>query len=185
MDPYDRARCELSFSPTTTVLKGCEIILKILNGPSFPIKLQGSGVEPQVNFSFTEYNFGPCFLHRADMPAKQTTLTITNNDSKDVSVSCLFTNQPNQPSLSVQFESRLLSPEGTADALVEFCPRELKVFHEQVVFEINSLCKKTVSIRGEGVPMKIELANPAQKVVSFGAPLAIGCLLYTSPSPRD
>ena len=109
----------------------------------------------------------------------------------------------------MQFESKLLPPEGTADVLVEFRPKELTVFHEQVVFEINGLCKKSVSIRGEGVPMKvwnpilphnkckerafccrvvsgskiiisfqwmtqvvilfqIELANPAQKVVSFG-----------------
>ena len=137
---------------------------------------------------------------------------LTHNYTHTCSVTCLFTNNP---SLSVQFESKLLPPEGTADVLVEFRPKELAVFHEQVVFEINGLCKKTVSIRGEGVPMKvwnpilphnkckerafccrvvsgskiiisfqwmtqvvilfqIELANPAQKVVSFGAPLAIG-----------
>ena len=55
----------------------------------------------------------------------------------------------------MQFESRVLSPEETVDALVEFHPRELRAFHEQVVFEINGLCKKTVSIHGEGVPMKV------------------------------
>ena len=54
----------------------------------------------------------------------------------------------------MQFESKLLPPEGTADVLVEFRPKELTVFHEKVVFEINGLCKKTVSIRG-GVPMKV------------------------------
>ena len=72
------------------------------------------------------------------------------------SVSCLF---KHQPSLSVQFESQVLSPKETADALVEFHPRELKAFHEQVVFETNGLCKKTVSIRGEGVPMKVRNHN--------------------------
>ena len=65
------------------------------------------------------------------------------------SVTCLFTS-----SLSMQFESKLLPPEGTADVLVEFRPKELTVFHEKVVFEINGLCKKTVSIHG-GVPMKV------------------------------
>ena len=193
--------------------------------------LRGSGVEPQVDFSFTEFDFGPCFLHRVDMPAKRTTLTITNNDSKDVrwvmnshtpslsthphfihtlpthlhflhtllpthphfihtlpthlhfphtltshtpslpthiltsltpsppahphishSVNCLFTNQP---SLSVQFESQVLSPEGEAEAVVEFCPKELTTFCELVVFEINGLSKKTVTIHGDGVPMKV------------------------------
>jgi len=153
VEPYDRVGCELSFSPSTEmVLKGCEIMLEIVNGPSLPIMLRGSGVEPQVDFSFTEFDFGPCFLHRVDMPAKRTTLTITNNDSKDVSVNCLFTNQP---SLSVQFESQVLSPEGEAEAVVEFCPKELTTFCELVVFEINGLSKKTVTIHGEGVPMKV------------------------------
>lgn len=81
----------------------------------------------------------------------------THNYTHLCSVTCLFTNNP---SLSVQFESKLLPPEGTADVLVEFCPKKLTVFHEQVVFEINGLCKKTVSIRGEGVPMKVW--NPQQ-----------------------
>ena len=61
----------------------------------------------------------------------------------------------------MQFEPKLLPPEGTADVLVEFRPKELEitVFHEQVVFEINGLCKKTVSICGEGVPMKVWYPN--------------------------
>ena len=46
--------------------------------------LKGSGVEPQVDFSFEEYDFGPRFIHRADMPANKTTVTVTNNDKKDV-----------------------------------------------------------------------------------------------------
>ena len=34
VEPYDRARCELSFSPTTkTVLRGCELILKVRRRP--------------------------------------------------------------------------------------------------------------------------------------------------------
>ena len=41
-------------------------------------------MEPQVSFSFTEHNYGPCFLHRSITPPKRAKLTITNNDKKDV-----------------------------------------------------------------------------------------------------
>ena len=50
-----------------------------------------------MDFAFTEYNFRPWFLHHVDMPAKQATLTITNNDSRDVRwEECLVTNVQNK-----------------------------------------------------------------------------------------
>lgn len=57
---------------------------QIVNGPTLPISLRGMGVEPQVEFSFEEYDFGPHFLHRSDMPATRKTLNIINNDKKDI-----------------------------------------------------------------------------------------------------
>ena len=34
VEPYDRARCELSFSPTVkTVLRGCELVLEVRRRP--------------------------------------------------------------------------------------------------------------------------------------------------------
>ena len=95
------------------------------------------------------------------------------------SVNCLFTNNP---SLSVQFEPKLLPPEGTADVLVEFRPKELTVFHEQVVFEINELCKKTVSICGEGVPMKVWNPNfPHNKMQGEAILLWVAHSPFTRP----
>lgn len=55
-----------------------------MNGPSLPIVLRGSGIEPLVEFSFEESDFGPCVLHHTDMPPHRKTLVITNNDTKDV-----------------------------------------------------------------------------------------------------
>ena len=57
---------------------------QITNGSPLSITLRGSGVEPQVSFSSTDYDFGPRFLHRADMSTKKTTIIITNNDGKDI-----------------------------------------------------------------------------------------------------
>ena len=46
-------------------------------------------------------------------------------------------------------------------------------YSESVVFEINGLSRKAVSVKGDGAQMKIELANSAQKKLNFGA-LRIG-----------
>ena len=57
---------------------------QITNGSPLSITLRGSGAEPQVSLSSTDYDFGPCFLHRADMSTQRATITITNNDRKDI-----------------------------------------------------------------------------------------------------
>lgn len=58
--------------------------LQITNGPTFTINLTGTGVQPGLNFSFVRHDFGPCFLYRAGMPLKRTTLIIKNEDTKDI-----------------------------------------------------------------------------------------------------
>lgn len=50
----------------------------------FTINLTGTGVQPGLNFSFVRRDFGPCFLYRAGMPLKRTTLIIRNEDTKDI-----------------------------------------------------------------------------------------------------
>lgn len=73
----------------------------------------------------------------------------------------------------MQFQSRLLAPNDEAQAVFEFRPRETVSYSESVIFEINGLSRKAITIKGDGAQMKIELANPAHKVVNFGA-LRIG-----------
>ena len=86
------------------------------------------------------------------------------------SVNCMF---ENQPYLSVNFEAKLLTPGESEKAVIEFRPKDTLKYCEQVVFEINTQSRKTLMIRGEGAQMRIELENPSQKVVNFGA-LRIG-----------
>ena len=60
------------------------ICLQIVNGPSLPILLRGSGIELQVDFSLEEVDFGPCIVHHADMRPHRKILVITNNDTKAI-----------------------------------------------------------------------------------------------------
>ena len=58
--------------------------LQITNGPTFTVNLTGTGVQPGLHFSFERHEFGPCFLYRAGMPLKKTTLIIRNEDDKEI-----------------------------------------------------------------------------------------------------
>ena len=79
------AICKLAFRPTRqTVLRGCELRLRVVHGPTYVIQVTGVGVLPGLHFSFTQFNFGSCFLHRGGMPPPTTVLKLTNTDKKDI-----------------------------------------------------------------------------------------------------
>ena len=79
------AICKLAFRPTRqTVLRGCELRLRVVHGPTYVIQVTGVGVLPGLHFSFTQFNFGSCFLHRGGMPPPTTVLKLTNTDKRDI-----------------------------------------------------------------------------------------------------
>jgi hypothetical protein len=49
-----------------------------------------------------------------------------------------------------------------------FTPREITTIRETVTFDINNVHKMSVVIKGEGIPLKLELANSEQENVNFG-----------------
>ena len=137
-----------------------------MNGPRLSIALNGCGVDPAFTFSFEECDFGPCILYHMDMPAQQKTLYITNTGDKELNIHCDFKLLPH---LSLKFESCLLSSGQTAEATFEFRPQDTISYSETVTFEVNGYYQKSIIIKGQGTRMKLELANPAQKIVKFGA----------------
>lgn len=123
-------------------------------------------MEPAVSFSFQEHDFGPCLLHRPDTPPYRHTLVVTNTESRETSIHCI----PKETAhLKVLFESCLLSKGETAEAVLEFRPQEARKYSDVITFEINGFFRKNVTVKGEGSPMRIELANSSQKIVNFGA----------------
>ncbi|CAH1779299.1 unnamed protein product [Owenia fusiformis] len=163
----ERTKCALAFCPPAkTALRGCELILKISNGPTYVINVNGTGVAPGVHFSFYSYNFGPCFIYRAGMPKHSKTLLVTNKDKKEISLDCLYVPTAQ---LHHDFEALVLPPGQTKEVELSFYPREAIKYQETITFEINGLSKQNIEITGMGTEMKIEVANPKQKMVNFGA----------------
>ena len=128
-----------------------------MNGPTIPISLKGAGVEPKASFSFLEYDFGPRLLHHPHM-SNVTTLVITNNDKTDLNINCSYSKTSVMELL--QFEPGLLPPGECMHIDCQFRPSKPVKYKETFMFEINGVCKKKVTIKGEGTLMKVRRPHP-------------------------
>ena len=51
---------------------------------------------------------------------------------------------------------------------IMFTPRDLKKYCEDIVFDINGLNKMIVQVKGEGIPLKLELEKTEDQNIDFG-----------------
>ncbi|XP_051024710.1 hydrocephalus-inducing protein homolog [Acomys russatus] len=159
----------LSFQPyEKCVLKGLELKIKISHGPIFICSIIGCAVSPAVQFSFTSYNFGTCFIYQAGMPPYKQTLVVTNREETSMSIDCLYTNTSH---LEVNFSVDVIKSGKTLEIPITFYPREAINYREVIPFEINGLSQQTVEIKGKGTEMKILVQDPANRIVKLGAVL--------------
>ncbi|CAB3998552.1 Hypothetical predicted protein [Paramuricea clavata] len=166
-----RKRCMLTFCPPgKCTLQNCTLMLKITNGPTYNIEITGSGIRPSLKFSFNRFDFGPCFLYRAGIAPQRSILVITNEDSKDINVHCKY---ENTAFLELLSQPSVLLPGESSEIDILFYPRECKHYHEVIPFEINGLSLMSVDILGQGTEIKVDVCNPDDRKVNFGA-LRIG-----------
>lgn len=57
---------------------------QVKHGPKFIFAIKGTAVAPSLEFSFTKYNFGKCFLHCPGMVPASQTLVIGNKGERDM-----------------------------------------------------------------------------------------------------
>ncbi|KAG8562376.1 hypothetical protein GDO81_015657 [Engystomops pustulosus] len=157
----------LTFCPTRKcTIRDSLLTLKIENGPEITCPLRGSAIQPGIHFSFKEHNFGHCFIYHAGMQPVRETLVITNKDNRPISVDCLYTNTSH---MELDFSSDVLSPGDRIEVPITFYPRAAILYEETVVFQMNGLSKQFVQLQGQGIEMKVEVADPKYKVINFGA----------------
>ena len=158
------------FPKSSHKLKNYKCQLKIASGPKFNFFLNGAARKPGIEMSFHQYDFGPCFFTRQPMSVKAI-LELVNNDDSAISIE---TNFEKKPYLDVQLspgEVLLPSTKDKQEKLlipIIFTPREIKKYNEVVTFDFNGIYKIDVVIKGEGIPMVIELKDPDQHIVDFG-----------------
>ncbi|XP_036605974.1 hydrocephalus-inducing protein homolog [Trichosurus vulpecula] len=157
----------LAFCPLKKCfIKDVELRLKITYGPIYTCILMGSSVTPAIQFSFTSYNFGTCFIYLPGMPLYKQILVITNNEEKPISLDCLYTNTAQ---LEVGWQVDVIKPGKSLEIPITFYPREAVSYKEIITFEINGLLQQNIEIQGRGTEMKISVLDPESKIVKFGA----------------
>ncbi|CAJ0963873.1 unnamed protein product [Ranitomeya imitator] len=143
--PGQRTQTSLTFCPTRPcTVRDVLLTLKIENGPEITRPLRGSAVQPGIHFSFTEHNFGHCFVFHAGMQPVRETLVITNKDSRPFSIDCLYINTAH---MEIDFCANVLSPRrqnGGANH-VEVVDPKYKVLNFGAV-NIGQTMKRAISI---------------------------------------
>jgi len=167
-----RTVCSVDFAPEAEVnLEGLVLSCTVAGTKQYYLGLSGLGKRPRVQLSWTSHDFGACFLPArtgaAAVPVTQELLITNLEHSEDVSLECQVDAQ--LPFLAVGLDAVVL-PAGQSVAVpVTFLPRDAKPYAATIPFEVNGRHTVNVSMTGSGVPMQIELANPADKQVRLGA----------------
>jgi hydrocephalus-inducing protein len=65
----EKLTCTLSYKPKKSMkLENFKMVCKITNGRKYILVLNGKAYKPALEFSFTSFDFGPCFLLRQGSP---------------------------------------------------------------------------------------------------------------------
>ncbi|CAH2323836.1 Hypothetical predicted protein [Pelobates cultripes] len=156
-----------TFQPTRKcILKDTELQIKVEAGPELRCCFNATVVRPGIHFSFKRHNFGNCFIYQVGMHPVRKTLVIINKDDREISLDCLYSNTAH---LEVDFHSDVLCPGEKVEIPITFYPRAGLLYQEAVVFQMNSHSQQLIHIQGQGIEMKVEVANPKHKVTNFGA----------------
>lgn len=169
----EQATIEVTFLPITEYKlrqKQHYFTLSIVSGPTYYFRLTGSARKPGVEFSFLEYDFGPSYVLKQPL-SRTTMLEIANNDTAAMSIETLFT-KTNYLDIQLAPGQVVLPTTSTRENVLKvpiiFIPREFKKYEEDIAFDINGLHKIAVKIKGEGIPMKVELEKAEHSNIDFG-----------------
>ena len=75
----------------------------------------------------------------------------------------------NTDSMAVDCPPSVLAPGASQDVSISFCPCGAQQYNEVVPIRINGLYTVKLALLGEGVPLRVELANPAHRALNLGA----------------
>ncbi|CAD8206755.1 unnamed protein product [Paramecium octaurelia] len=178
----EKFNIEIRYQPTAPQKLNQQFSLCISSGPTYNFQLIGSAKKPAVEFSFLQYDFGPCFVLRQPLPITKH-LELRNRDVQAMAIEALYEKKPyfgvqlpsGQVLLPIQIETHkdkkgiIQTKElNVLQIPITFTPRELVKYDESVIFDINGLQKVEVRFTGEGVPLKLDLLKTEYQFVDFG-----------------
>ncbi|KAJ8683417.1 hypothetical protein QAD02_019209 [Eretmocerus hayati] len=142
--------------------------LKIKHGPTYRLKLNASSKRSLIEFSFSNYDFGPCYLQIQDGVMHSVELEVINRQKNPCLLSC---NYKHESCIKVNLNqiSKALSSQSSVKIPIYFQPRHEGLFSETLTFSAKSTTfKKIITITGEGIPYKLHLRDPCDSLIDFG-----------------
>ncbi|EFJ12294.1 hypothetical protein SELMODRAFT_425615 [Selaginella moellendorffii] len=162
----EQLTCDLLFHPTAErTIVDLPIVCQIMHGNKYLIHLNATCYRPRIKFSFHDFDFGARFLHQPGLTPPSTDLTLSNEGDEVITCELLY---ENTSFLEVEYVNMSLSPGQNHTIRVTFKPDAFVLYREAVKFQICGLDTVTISVRGEGVPVLLELVDPRQRYLSFG-----------------
>jgi hydrocephalus-inducing protein len=165
----DKKRCVLKYSAKYEHPTMANLLLKIQNGSTYHVHLDGIAVHPDLKLSTNCLDFSSCFIYRAGMSIKQKQITLTNNSNKDINVSCLYDQQQQSNGcFQFDFKQTILKPGKSITGNCTFLPKQAVKYEDKIVFELNGLTRRELKLIGAGVEMRIELVDSKNKKMNMG-----------------
>lgn len=168
------AEHSLTFAPLKEMLlEGSILGITIAGKRNYNIAAKGMGIQPALRFSSTNFDFGACFITSPGGSALVETLIlkITNHDTvNSMSVECAY---QKTRALWVDCSPVIICPGVTLDVPIHFAPRETIDYAFSIPFLVNGSVQVKVGVVGKGVNARLDMANIAQKKISFGV-MSIG-----------
>ena len=151
-------------------LQNHKIFLNIAAGPTYTFLINAKARSPQIIFSSIKCNFGPCYVLRQPVPNTQI-ITVKNMDKEALTVETDFESK-NKTYLEVFLSTGqvILPYQSQSDILeipIQFIPREYTKYKDVIKFRFNNIYDVDVEVTGEGIPLKVELEDPALQVINF------------------
>ncbi|KAH8070819.1 hypothetical protein JL721_4732 [Aureococcus anophagefferens] len=164
-----RILATLTFHPVSPcVLDGAQYVVAVAGKYEYVLKIVGRGVAPNLRFSFSDHDFGPCFIVVPGQPPtrESVVLRVSNQDPHaHLSLDCTL---PRNKVLVVECGPRVLAPGEHVEVVLHFTPREMQDYAFPVPFLINGVSTVTVLVKGRGVAARLELVQPSQASCAFG-----------------
>ncbi|XP_037085539.1 hydrocephalus-inducing protein homolog [Pollicipes pollicipes] len=167
VEPRKRITCKVGVSCASKIkFSNIKILIKVVNGPSFVLLVRGAAEPPNVTYSFTSLDLGPCFLHQEGMPAIVSELKLENRDRQPVSIGV---EHEDVPFLQIDFKQAVVAPSDKVTVPIVFVPLEAKRYRQLVNVVVNGQVHKTIPVCGEGIRFQVEVADPEHRRLVLGS----------------
>ncbi|EFJ42226.1 hypothetical protein VOLCADRAFT_67248 [Volvox carteri f. nagariensis] len=179
----ERLMCEIAYNPHgPDKLQDYKVTCQIVNGPKYTLLLNGVGHKPRLDLSWFNHDFGLQPVWQPGMAPAVRPLRLRNDDSQPIAVDPHWdAAAPGAGDWQVDCGPLVLQPGESREWVVTFKPHAAVPAVLSLPLEINGLYTVHVEARGEGSPLRVEVANPAHRAINFGPVAASGSATRVVP----